>query len=112
MRDVLEIALGNGGFQVVTASDGHEALALVKLMHFDLVITDLVMPGMERIETIAKLRALAPEIKIIAICEPPGGSGDVLPLAQSLGVSAVLKKPFNRKNFIATVRECLRRTSA
>ncbi len=109
MRDVFEIALGNGGFQVVTAADGHEAVALAKLMHFDLVITNLDMPGMEGIETIVELRALAPEIKIIAIA---GGSGDALPLAQTVGASAVLGKPFNRKNFVATVRECLSRTSA
>lgn len=112
MRDVLEIALGNGGFQVVTAADGHEALALAKLMHFDLVITDLIMPGMEGIETIMELRALAPEIKIIAISGgPPGGRGDSLSLAHSLGASAVLKKPFNREIFITTVRECLAKTN-
>ena len=112
MRDVLEIALGNGGFQVVTAADGNEALELAKLIHFDLVITDMIMPGMEGIETIMKLRAMAPKIRIIAISGgPPGGTGDVLPLAQTLGVSAVLRKPFKRETFIAAVRECLSPTS-
>lgn len=112
MRDILEIALGNGGFQVVTATDGNEALALAKLMHFDLVVTDMIMPGMEGIETIMELRAFAPDIKIIAISGgPPGGSGDVLLLAKSLGASAVLRKPFNREIFIDAVRECLGRTS-
>lgn len=112
MRDILEITLGNGGFQVVTATDGSEALALAKLMHFDLVITGMIMPEMAGIETIMRLRTLAPEIKIIAISGGfPGANGDALPLAQSLEVSAVLRKPFNRRILIATVRECLSRTS-
>lgn len=105
MRDVLEIALGNGGFHVVTASDGQEAINLVRLMHFDLVITDMIMPGIEGIETIMTLLAHDPQIRIIAISGvPQGAKGDFLPLAKSLGASAVLRKPFDRENFMTTVR--------
>ena len=108
MRDVLEIALANGGFQVVTASDGREAVNLARLMHFDLVVTDMIMPGIEGIETIMTLLAHDPKIKIIAISGVlPGAKGDFLPLAKSLGASAVLRKPFDRENFITTVRGVL-----
>ncbi len=108
MRDVLEIALGNGGFQVVTAADGDEALDLARLMHFDLVITDMIMSGKKGIETIMSLLAFAPGIKIIAMSGVlPGAKGDFLPLAKSLGASAVIRKPFDRENFITTVRGVL-----
>ena len=104
MRDVLEIALGNGGFQVVTVADGNEAMNFARLMHFDLVITDMIMPGLEGIETIMTLLAHDPEIKIIAISGVlPGAKGDFLPLAKSLGASAVLRKPFDRESLINTV---------
>lgn len=108
MRDVLEIALANGGFQVVTATDGREAVNLARLMHFDLVVTDMIMPGIEGIETIMTLLAHDPKIKIIAISGVlPGAKGDFLPLAKSLGASAVLRKPFDRETFITTVRGVL-----
>ncbi|MBC8001063.1 MAG: response regulator [Opitutaceae bacterium] len=105
MREVLEIALGNSGYQVVTAADGAAALDLVRLMHFDLVLMDLIMPGMAGIEAIMALLAHEPGIKIIAISgAQPGDKRDFLPLAKSLGALAVLRKPFDRDHFIATVR--------
>ncbi|MES2921492.1 MAG: response regulator [Verrucomicrobiota bacterium] len=108
MRDVLEIALGTGGFQVITAIDGSEAMSLARLMHFDLVIADMVMPGIAGIETIMSLLAYDPGMKIIAMSGAlPGAKGDFLPLAKSLGAAAVLRKPFDRESFIGTVHGVL-----
>ena len=108
MRDVLEIALGNGGFQVVTASDGTEAVDLARLMHFDLEIMDIIMPGMAGIETIMALLAQDSGVKIIAISAiQAGNQRDFLPLAKSLGASAILRKPFDRETLITTVRSVI-----
>lgn len=108
MREALDLALGNSGFQVVTATNGREAVNLARLMHFDLVITDMVMPGIAGIETIMALLAYDPEMKIIAISGVlPGAKGDFLPLAKSLGAAAVLRKPFDRESFIGTVHGVL-----
>ena len=108
MLDILEITLGNAGFQVVTATEDAEALALAKMIRFDLAIIDLSISGMVGIETISALRVMVPGIKIIATSGgQPGSAEDFLPLAQSLGSSAVLRKPINRESFIATVWECL-----
>ncbi len=108
MREVLEIALANGGFQVVAADGGTEALDLARLMHFDLVIADMIMPGMAGIETIMALLAQDPGCKIIAISGVPAGSErDFLPLAKSLGASAILRKPFDRETLITTVRSVI-----
>ncbi len=109
MRHVLKMALGNGGFQVVTAADGGEAINLARLMHFDLVITDMIIPGMQGIETIITLLAHDPQIKIIAMSGVlPGAKGDFLPLAKALGASAVLRKPFDCERFITTVDDVIR----
>ena len=112
MRDVLEIALANGGFQVVAADGGAEAVDLARLMHFDLVITDLIMPKMAGIETIMALLAQDPGVKIIAISGVQVGSErDFLPLARSLGASAILRKPFDRETLITTVRSVIQQES-
>lgn len=107
-RDVLEYTLSLDGFQVLTAADGQEAVGLARMMRFDLVITDMIMPRKEGIETIMELRALSPGIRIIAMSGGlSGGTGDFLPLAKTLGASAVLRKPFERQEFIDTVRSVL-----
>ncbi len=108
LRDVLEYTLNNEGYQVLTAADGIEAVNLAKMMRFDLVITDMIMPGKEGIETIMELRALYPAIRIIAMSGgQPGGTGDFLPLARTLGAAAVLKKPFARDAFLETVQSVI-----
>ena len=108
IRDILEHALTASGFHVRTAADGFEALSLARHHQFDLVITDMVMPGKEGIETILELRRTAPGIKIIAMSGGQStGTGDFLPLAKTLGASAVLKKPFNQETFFNSVRGVL-----
>ena len=72
---------------------GADALTAVTLLHFDLVITDIVMPGMEGIETIKQIRRFRPNIKIIAISG--SASRDVyLNASSKLGAQAILDKPF------------------
>lgn len=108
MRDILELTLSCEGYAVLTAANGNEAMELARSMPFDLVITDIMMPGKDGIETIIELRALNEELKIIAMSGgKPGGTVDFLPLATTLGVSAVLRKPFESAHFINTLREVL-----
>jgi DNA-binding response OmpR family regulator len=108
LRDILKLTLSCEGYEVLTAADGNEAMELARSMPFDLVVTDIMMPGKDGIETIIELRALNRELKIIAMSGgQPGGTVDFLPLATSLGVSAVLKKPFESEQFINTLRAVL-----
>ena len=84
------------GYETVTASEGEEGLALFQEGDIDLVITDIIMPKMEGIETIVELRKLQPDLKIIAI----SGGGKLPPEkhlqnAKMLNVNAILKKPFS-----------------
>jgi DNA-binding response OmpR family regulator len=108
LRDILQLTLRCEGFEVMTAANGNEAMELVRTMPFDLVVTDIMMPGKDGIETIIELRALNRELKIIAMSGgQAGGTVDFLPLATTLGVSAVLKKPFESEQFINTLRAVL-----
>jgi len=108
IRDILEQVLVMEGFLVETAENGIEAMKILRESHFHLVITDLIMPGKDGIELILELRGFAPNIKIIAMSGGiPGSSRDCLPLARTLGATAVIKKPFHRESLLDTVSAVL-----
>ena len=56
VRQVLQLALGNAGYQVVEAEDGFDALAKLSGVQIDMLITDLNMPNMDGLELIKKVR--------------------------------------------------------
>ncbi|WP_162525352.1 response regulator [Rariglobus hedericola] len=90
--------LENAGHTVVTAVNGFKALAAVAVESFDLVITDIIMPRKEGIETIMELKKLQPHLKIIAMSG--GGRMDArdhLEMAGKLGADYTLRKPFNEQ---------------
>jgi DNA-binding response OmpR family regulator len=100
--------LRHAGYIVTTAVNGNEALRLVQDNVFDLVITDLIMPEKEGIETIVKMRKKIPTLKIIAI----SGGGlaapeDYLVIARKLGAAQTLAKPFSGKELLTAVASVL-----
>lgn len=108
LRDILELTLRSEGYQVLTAADGNEAMELARTIPFDLVVTDIMMPGKGGIETIMELRALNEDLKIIAMSGgQPGGTTDFLAQAITLGASATLRKPFESTRFVSTLRAVL-----
>jgi DNA-binding NtrC family response regulator len=91
----IALALRAKGHNVVTAEDGRTGLRKFERAAFDLVITDLIMPEQEGIETIRLIRRLSRDMKIIAI----SGGGrhanfSALRMAQRLGATTTLAKPF------------------
>ena len=97
------------GHTVSTAANGKEAMALVAHNDFDLVITDLIMPEKEGLETIAELRRIAPKIKIIAMSGGTVmiGAKDSLSMAQMFGASFTLAKPFSGETLVDAVTQVL-----
>lgn len=86
------------GYTTMTASDGEEGISLFSALGFDLVITDIIMPVMEGIETIIKLRSINPDLQIIAMSGGGKvGAAEYLNTARLLKVNAILKKPFSFK---------------
>lgn len=106
IREILRQALNMEGYEVVTAANGKEAMKLFNAEKFDLVITDLMMPEKEGIETIQEMKLLAPDLKIIAMSGRQG-IGNFLNVAKYLGASAILAKPFEHSVLSETIREVL-----
>ncbi|MBE0646625.1 MAG: response regulator [Bacteroidales bacterium] len=97
-RSSLSKMFEKAGYIATTASDGEEGLSLFSTLGFDLVITDIIMPVMEGIETILKLLALSPDLQIIAMSGGGKvGAEEYLNTARLLRVNAILKKPFSFK---------------
>ena len=106
VRSFLRTALEGGGYEVIEAADGRQALKQARAGGVDLVITDLVMPEQEGIETIQALRKEMPGIGIIAISGAFGGQ--FLEMAQTLGADAALTKPVSAELLLAKVAEVLK----
>ena len=110
VRTVLHKALVAAGHEVEDAANGDLALAAYRRQPRDLVITDLVMPEKDGLETITALRRLNPAAKIIAM----SGGGRTLGLGQlyldtahSIGASRILAKPFTSAALLTAVSEVL-----
>jgi CheY-like chemotaxis protein len=108
VRLSVQLALEREGHQVACASDGEQGLKAFASNPPDLVVTDLIMPNKEGIETIMQIRARDPKTPILAISG--GGrlnNGDFLKMAVKVGANAILSKPFERQDLTDAVRRLL-----
>ena len=105
VRNVLRWMLEGGGYRVLEAGDGHQALAQVRSQHVDLVLTDLVMPEREGIETIQAIRREWPSLKVIAMSGAFGG--EILRVAKLLGAHSTLQKPLRADDVLRAVADAL-----
>jgi len=108
IRDLLRQVMEWSGYTVVEAENGRKGMRRQREEPADLVITDLIMPEQEGLETITLLKKEFPGVKIVAI----SGGGRIgpeayLPAARELGADLVFSKPFDVKNFVTAVRELL-----
>lgn len=105
IRSMLELILRREGFDVASARDGEQALALYAERGADIVITDLFMPERDGIETIVALRDRYPEAKIIAMSGWQSQRGpDYLAVAREIGAVGTLRKPFEPRELLRLVR--------
>jgi CheY-like chemotaxis protein len=106
IRTLMRIWLESFDHRVVCASGGKEAMRLLKKDRYDLVITDVLMPGCSGAELIAMIRKLRSRIRIIAISG--GGSrlasSTCLQLAHETGAHALLMKPFRSEQLQTAIR--------
>jgi len=93
-RELLEGLLTESGYEVVTAASGEEALRILEQADFDVILTDLVMPGMDGNELVHRAKERNPEQEIVVVT----GVVDVKTAvdAMKLGASEYLIKPFDR----------------
>jgi DNA-binding response OmpR family regulator len=105
-RKMLRLTLVKLGYDVLEAGDGKEALRLIHEAPPDVVMTDLIMPEKEGLETIQALRRTHPSVKIIAM----SGGGrinarDFLVVAKLFGAHRTLIKPFSNQEMTAALDE-------
>jgi PAS domain S-box-containing protein len=93
IRKVLGIMLADGGYEVLTAADGWEALKVFHEARPPIVLTDLKMPGLDGIELLRRIKAERPETEVIMIT----GHGDMDLAIESLKLEATdfVTKPIN-----------------
>jgi CheY-like chemotaxis protein len=104
LRKILERA----GHEVVEATNGAEGIAMYRAQRSDLVITDIIMPDKEGVETIIELKRDFPDLPLIAM----SGGGrtrnlDFLKLAKQYGAARVLAKPFSQNDILEAVSATL-----
>jgi CheY-like chemotaxis protein len=105
MRQMLKQTLERVGYEVVDAPDGEKGIEIYKEEPADLIITDLIMPQKDGMETIIELKRDFPDVKIIAIS---GGSramdpNDYLHYSIQLGVLHTFTKPFDCEEMLDAI---------
>jgi DNA-binding response OmpR family regulator len=109
VRDSLAIALNLAGHDVSSARNGRDGWKMFSDDRPDIVVTDIIMPEQEGIETIMAMRKVDKVIPIIAMSGGSSiGSATFLDAAQSFGATRVLRKPFGPKELLAAIDACLR----
>lgn len=107
VRNTLSKVLTRCGHMVFTCPNGLDGLQTVEAKKPDLVITDIIMPVMEGIEVIRRLRGMSPELKIIAMSGGGRvGNTDFLKVAKSVGADSVLYKPVTRAEVLEAIETC------
>jgi DNA-binding response OmpR family regulator len=104
LRLAVRTMLTQAGHDVTEAADGARGLEQFRADHFDLVVTDIIMPDKEGIQTIREIRELDPGARILAIS---GGTQVYLTMARHLGACGALAKPFRRAELVEMVARCL-----
>lgn len=108
IRALLDRFLSKEGHQVLLAENGDQGLSTCAATEIELVVTDILMPEKEGLESIMEIRKHWPDMPIMAISG--GGrlpASTYLDLARKLGASPTLQKPFTREEFLASVNGVL-----
>ena len=108
IRDIVRTVLSNNGYAIIEAENGDMGLSIQRENPADLVITDIIMPEKEGLETIRELKSGFPEVKIIAM----SGGGHAKPdeyllIARAMGADFTFKKPFDNAKLVEAVIELI-----
>ena len=118
IRNALKEVLQRAGFEVSVAGNSDDGLELLRHEGADLVITDIIMPGTDGVDTVYRIRMEFPKTRVIVI----SGGGNVAPMeyqpsaikteaylasASLAGADVTLTKPFDRQDILDAVKELL-----
>lgn len=101
MRVYLARALQNAGYDVVAVDRGTEAVPLLQEQHFDLLLSDIVMPELDGIELAQRCAEISPETKVMFIT---GFAAVTLKASREAPQAKILSKPFHLKDLVLEVQ--------
>jgi CheY-like chemotaxis protein len=114
VANVVLTMLRSGGYEVVLAKNGAEAVRIFGEQQFDLVLCDVHMPGKDGLEVTEEIRRAAPDMPIVSMTGSyPRDTGGAhldpafLNAAKKVGATRVLAKPFRAYELLALVQDCL-----
>lgn len=109
MRKLIAAMLEPAGYNTIEASSGDQALVQCHQHEVDIIVTDLVMAGLNGIDLILALKKEHSQIPIIAISGGGGISGrfDYLEISSLLGAKFVLKKPFDKEQLLNLLNQVI-----
>jgi two-component system phosphate regulon response regulator PhoB len=110
IRDVLRYNLEREGFEVTCATDGEEGLAAVRRAEPDLVLLDLLLPGLDGLEVCRLLKGDERTQRIPIIMVTAKGEEADIVLGLGVGADDYAPKPFSPRELVARIRAVLRRT--
>ncbi|HEX6085052.1 MAG TPA: sigma-54 dependent transcriptional regulator [Thermoanaerobaculia bacterium] len=105
LRDVLDAVLRREGFDIVAASSGEEALSVLDSDEVDLVILDVMLPGISGIDTLRAIRISNPNLPVIVITAFSSIDGAIDAMKQ--GAFHYIPKPFKNEEVVLTVNKAL-----
>lgn len=108
MRDMVRIALTDAGYEVTQATDGQEALELARRGSFDLVLSDVNMPGMDGIALIRALRSESAYKHTPILMLTTESSVERKHEGKDAGATGWIVKPFDPEQLVATMQRVLR----
>ena len=100
-RETLKTILEDKGYRVATATDGTEAIRLVKERHYDIIFLDIKLPGMDGVETFERVKKIDP--KAVVIMMTGYTEEDLVNRAISGGAYTCIYKPFDMEKVIELV---------
>lgn len=107
LRGVVAKALTHAGHTVLQAADGQQGVELARSTEVDLVITDLVMPVQEGVETILVFKRERPKLPVIAMSGGMSNSKLYLDIAGKIGAKRIVAKPFTPQELLRQIEEVM-----
>ena len=109
IREVVAAHLRSEGFEVIERSDGEAAVAAVRELEPDVVVLDVMMPGIDGIEALRRIRTFS-EVYVLMLTARAEEVDKLIGL--SVGADDYLTKPFSSRELVARIRAVMRRSRA
>lgn len=109
IRDMIRPYLHNEGYEVLEANNGYDALEKLKNSKVDLIVLDLMMPGMDGLQTLREIRSKNKKMPVIMLTAKTEEIDKLLGL--EMGADDYITKPFSLRELVARIKTVLRRTT-